>query len=285
MKKCMAIDIESGEVILDEFTIYEEEDMRNRKKQMEIRKSKEDFKMYVDRECGSFYFLFYKLINKGIDRQYITRFIYLSTFMDYNNNLTYGNGKEEARYMNESDLMEVLKLSKTETFRTKKVFIENELILIDENSKLSINIKYCLKGKIEGNKNKSHKVRIFEQGIREIYERSLPREHKKIALLFEILPYVNFKYNIICTNINCEMLQEINALTIKDICKLINYSENQSSRLKKELLSLKVNNEFVCLLEMTGVSETITINPKVYYKGGELEDLQYVIGRFKIKNK
>lgn len=284
MKKCTVIDNDSGEILNEQFNIDELEDIQRKKDIINKKKSDDEFKIFIDENLGNFYFLFYKLIKKGIERQYIVRFVYLCTYMNYENKLLFGNSSHKSEYMREKDLKEVLKLSETETFYTKKVLLKNELIFI-ENDIIKINKKYCLKGSVPNNKKRSQKVRIFETGLKELYEKSKPKEHKKLALLIELLPYINLKYNIICEDQTCENIKNIKPLNLKAICQLVKYSSNQSSRLKKNLLSLKIDGELVVMFSQTGLTEFITINPKIYYKGNKLNDLKWLIDSFEIKSK
>ena len=278
-RECYIVEKSTGEIINEDFIIDETEDIQKKNEILNKRKSDDEFKIFIDQNLGNFYFLFYKLIKKGIERQYIIRFLYLCTYMDYENKLLFGNGLEETKYMREKDLQEVLKLSKRETSYTREALIKNELILIE------VNKKYCIKGKIESSKKKSQKVRIFENGLKELYEKAKPKEHKKLALLIELLPYINLKFNIVCKNPTCENIKDLKPIDLKEICKIIKYSPNQSSRLKKDLLSLKVNEELVIMFNETGSAKFITINPKIYYKGTKLDDLKWLINSFEIKSK
>ena len=283
-RECYIVEKSTGEIINEDFIIDETEDIQKKNEILNKRKSDDEFKIFIDQNLGNFYFLFYKLIKKGIERQYIIRFLYLCTYMDYENKLLFGNGLEETKYMREKDLQEVLKLSKRETSYTREALIKNELIFIKDNL-IEVNKKYCIKGKIESSKKKSQKVRIFENGLKELYEKAKPKEHKKLALLIELLPYINLKFNIVCKNPTCENIKDLKPIDLKEICKIIKYSPNQSSRLKKDLLSLKVNEELVIMFNETGSAKFITINPKIYYKGTKLDDLKWLINSFEIKSK
>ena len=225
---------------------------------------------------GGFYFLFYKLIDKGIKNQYIMRYLYLCTFMNYSGNLLFGNAKKEIdRYMTEKDLFEVLRLSDRETVRTKKIFKENELIFIDDKGNLQINNKYCVKGTVDINYKKDGKIRIFDNAISDLYTMATPSEHKKLSLLITLLPYINLHNNIICHNPRCEFKAQLEIIDMKEICRIVRYSETQSSRLRKELLALRVGGELVVMFGETDNAKFITINPRVYY-GGSVEDFKYL---------
>lgn len=241
-----------------------------------IKKSMSIFKMAIDERCGSFYFDFYKRF-KNIERQFIFRFLYVCTYMNYDNKLS--NGK---RLLYEKDLKDILNLGKSEFFKTKKVFIDNNLMNIDENGNIKINEWYCKKGDININKN-IEVVRMFNNAIQELYEKALPKEHKKLGLLIAILPYINLKYNIVCHNVKEESLENIKPMTIKELCTIVDYDVKNSSRLKSDLLRLTVNKENVVMFNEKYGSKIMTINPKVYYKGTNIEALDYLIGLFSIE--
>lgn len=285
-RKVGTYDLETGEV-LNPIVINDLKDIQRNKEFADKRKSDDEFKKFIDETYGSFYFLFYKMIDKGIKRQYIVRFLYLCSYMDYENNLLFGNASEEGRFMLEKDLQEVLRIGATETRNTKKVLIENNLIEIDMNENIHITDKYCLKGTIPNNKKKACKVRIFENAIKELYEKSEPKEHKKIGLLIEMLPYINLKYNIICENPDCELMQEIIPINLTKLAELMGYGNNKNStqKLKRGLFDITVNNELVIMINETAKGKFITVNPRVYYKGTCAEDVQYLANLFRISNK
>lgn len=279
-KQIGTYDLETGEV-LNPIVINDLADIQRNKRNVDKRKSDDEFKAFIDETYGNFYFLFYKLIGFNIEKQYIIRFLYICTYMDYENNLLFGSAKGDNKYMTEKDLKEVLKLSDREIANTKKALIQNELIKLDDNKRLSVNEKYCLKGKIPNNRNGA-KVRIFEDGFKELYEKSKPKEHKKLAMLIQLLPYVNLKYNIICEDATCESIELIAPMDMKRICEIVEYDCSNSSRLKKELLSMRVNNELVVMFNETDVAKFIIINPRIYYKGTKVEDVSGIANLFKV---
>ena len=281
-KNCTLIDNETGEIILDDYKldINDLKDKLESNDSLDKRKSNDEFYRYLDEELGSFYFLFYSLIDNGIEPQYIFRFIYLCCYMDYKNRLLFGSAKEENRFMTEQDMEEVLKLGKREYQKTKKSLIEHKLIKINKDNTVSINKKHCIKGDIPKQK-KNDKVRMFEKGIKEIYENSNPREHKKLNILIQILPYINMQYNIICKNPYVENREEIKPITLTELTELVGYKN--TFRLKKDLFKLRVAGQQVVMIVETDEGKFITINPKAYYKGTRVEGMKWLVDAFSIK--
>lgn len=271
-----------------DFITYQEQQEEARREQeeskkfIEKRKEQNEFKEYIKAYYGSFYFYFYKRIIKSLEAQYLTRFLYLCTYINYDNLLVIDKTTRHIPIC-EEELQDILKLSRAEMFRTKAALLNNNLISIQENGIIKINDKFCKKGDIMKNK-KVDKTRVFNSAIRELYEKALPREHKKLALLFQMLPYINLKYNIVCTNPEEELLENINCYTLKELMQEL--EQTNITRFKNDLLKLTVGGEPVLSIHLIGESNCIIINPRVYYKGGNLEDLDWIerLIRVVIKN-
>lgn len=238
------------------------------------RRSDDLFCQYINEVCGSFYFNYY---NKLEMNQYAFRFIYICTFINYKGYLEFGNAKNEGRLCTRKDLMEMLSLGKSEYYKTVNYFIDNNLIKIDDNDFVSINTDICVKGKI---KTKKEVVRMFDNGIKEIYKNSLPKEHKKLAVLIKILPYIHHDLNVVCQDATEEYTELIKPLTITELSKILGYSTPQ--KLKKGLMDLKVNGEPVIMMTKINNKDMIVVNPKIYYKGGNIEKMEGIINLFKI---
>lgn len=245
---------------------------REKKDILEKINQQNNFKEYIKTFYGSFYFYFYSRTIKNIEPQYLTRFLYLCTYINYDNILIIDKNTRHIPIY-EEDLQSILKVSRAESFRTKAALLNNNLISIKDNGIIKINDSFCKKGDIMKN-NKIDKTRMFNNSIKELYEKSLPREHKKLALLFQILPYINLKYNIICKNPNEEVQENIDNYTLKELMEEL--GQTNITRFKNDLLKLTVGGEPVISIHLIGKSNCIVINPKVYYKGGCLEDLNWI---------
>lgn len=248
---------------------------------IKIKQEIDDFEKLIKDTFGQFYFNFYNNIPKELDRQFKFRFIFLCTYLKYNDDrLVKKEDNGRYRLIKEYELQELLKLKKVEYQKTKKVLLENNLISIDKNSKaIHINNKISLNGNIH-NKNQTDYVRIFKTSIRELYNSSSPREHKKIDIIIELLPYIHFQYNILCKNPTCELMEDIIPLTVRESMEELKMTN--ITAFKKSLLSIKANNKKVIMIFEDFDKQMIAINPLVYYRGTRQEALQYLIDLFKI---
>lgn len=234
-------------------------------------------------EFGTFFFLKYKSILKmNIEKQMIFRYIYLCTFSRYDGKIEYGNAKGDGKLARLKDLQEILKLSRREAMYVRKVFIESGLIIVNEDKTISVNLEYAFKGKMEKKKElKGNVIRMFEEAIRELYEKSDPREHKRLALLVELLPHINFTHNIICSNPTEKNIELVNPFTLKEVMEIAEYSN--ITKFRKELLNVTVNGELAMKITETKYGKFIYVNPRIFYKGNSYEDLKACTNEFKVK--
>lgn len=258
------------------------EDEKSKKAQSKYLRNKDIFNVMIEDNFGGFYFIMYdRLLEEVLEEQYRFRFTYLCTYMDYDNKLKFGNGKGDSRLMLEKDLEEVLILSKRETIRTKKAFIKYGLITIDKDKTITINKKYAIKGKI-GKRDLKRSVRIMEYGIREMYTKANAREHKRLDIFNRLLPYVNYNHNVLCKNPSESDIKKIEPLNLSELCDIVGYDKTKSVRLKNELLKVKIDGQLAMGIFESDNGKRIYINPKVYYKGRDIESLRALINMFRI---
>lgn len=260
-----------------DYLTYEEEIEENKTINEEKERIKEllnnqsMLKRCIKERYGSFYFSYYNKMLNILKPQYLTRALYLCSYMNYDNLLV--EGKTHHKPIYESDLIRIWNISRAEMFNTKKELIDLGILIVNENKTLSISENFCKKGELMKN-IKDEKARIFNDAIREIYEKAKPSEHKKLALLYKMLPYINLKWNMVCSNIDEEIKDLVQPIDVKTLCKLLNQSN--VTKLKKDLLSLTVNGRPVVLMASVMNKSIILINPSVYYKGTRLEDVDNI---------
>ena len=256
------------------------DEARKKDRYAEYMKGKNDFsKFLIENEFGAFYFTHYnELLALDMESGMISRFVYLTTYMDYNNQLKFHRGLP----MKQSDLEDVWQLSRNETGRTKKALIEHELLIVNEDKTLSINKKYVSKGKVSKSKLKKGCVRMFENGIRGLYEGVTPKEHKKLDSLIKILPYIHYDLNIICHNPNESDRDKIEPFTMKELCEELGYTKTNATRFRKDLLTIRVNGHSCIAITLVNNKHAISVNPRVYYKGNKINELKGLIAIFDI---
>lgn len=246
-------------------------------------KKRSEFDVFISNELGAFSFLnFIRSLKVDIEEQYLFRFMYLCCNIDYDNMVVFGNLKGSKARIKEKDLREILKLGRSEYFNTKKILLEKELIIITGDGLVKVNPKYCKKGKITSRKQLKESVRMFEEGFKRLYNQVNSTEHKKYSLFIKILPYVNFYHNVLCNNPAEKDIEKIDVVTISELAKILNVNQ---TRLKNDLLKIIINDELAVGLFIKKDGTHIYVNPSIYYKGNNIDDLKALIDMFKTKKK
>lgn len=254
-------------------------------------KKRNEFQEMLFQEFGSFIFTQYNELiellkddSGKFDSAFAFRFMYLSSFMDYDNKLKFGamfRGKHTS-YMTVRDLNEVMGLSKNQITKFKNQLFKMNLMYINEDKTLIINKRFCKKGKLTEN-FKRDSIRCFEEAIQELYINSTAKEHKRLGLLIQLLPYLNFNHNVLCWNPEELKAENLKELKIQDICRIVGHEVKNPKRLQSELFKITVAGKYVIGKFMYGrCPEAFIINPSVYYKGNSLEELKGIMSLFKL---
>lgn len=260
---------------------YPEEEEKRKKKRDYLEKKKSDNNFYISLNnlCGTFYFLNYSSL---LEKQYLFRFIYLCSHMNYDNIIIYKDVKcKSHKTARKKDLQEILKLKDGQFYPTLKYFIENELVIVSENEEeVRINEKVCKRGKIM---EKINTIRMFDNGVRELYEKATTREHNKLDLFIKMLPYLNTASNILCHNPEEPIAENLKPISLNELTKILGYSSRQN--LKNYLIDTKIKEQTLFGVTVINKMNFIVINPLLYYKGNNIEDLTWLINLFKLIDK
>ena len=201
----------------------------------------------------------------------IARLIVLATYIDYNDGYLFLNRRN---YLTISKVPKVLNLceKKSKSF-IKKLSLLN-IIKIEDN-KICMNKEIFYKGKINYETNKET-IRLYIKYIRELYKQCPARQHKKLAYIFKLIPWINKKYNVVCRNIHETDIAQLEVLPLEEISVILGYDENSNGHiydLFKDLSKIEYDGEKVfCYMSPFNKSKSmIFINPKLYYSGSDNE--------------
>ena len=218
---------------------------------------------------------------------HIIRFIRLATHLNFNNNL-YDDNNNRIKKGNLSKIWDTKnnRKSVTETFN---ILNSEGFIDVTKEGYIMINDSIIKKGEMKDfekikkqDYNKTY-TRLFSDNITEMYLNTEPKARKQLANLFKILPYINFKYNVFCSNPIEGDEDKITPLTWSDLARICGYDEKkQIARFKKDLFNLTVNGYEAIGQFISKNGYTIVVNPKVYYGGDNIEDVKYLYAMFKM---
>lgn len=280
------VDRDTGEVI-SSVTRVEEQD-KGWIKHCNAETSKEVglyFSQKQSSELGNFVWLLYNMdsaLDIGLKPADLSRVIYLSTFMNYENYLTYDDGKTKIRY---ADIGRVLKVGRDTTLRFLNSAVESGILIRETNTPyvmLSSNV--FAKGKLKNISVNKDAMRLYIRGVREVYSQAKLRDHKVLSYVFQAIPYVNLDYNIVCSNPHESVLDNVEPLTLTQYCALVGYEISHASRLRSVLRNITIDNEGVFGFVDTVGNDTIIINPRIFYAGKQYEHVMECGKFFKRKD-
>lgn len=289
MKKCTVIDNNTGEILNDNFNILDNNDMSKNIKYARIVQAKKEFQEIQTEYLGNFVFFIFKNMNKlyeELGANDFVKFLYCGSYTNKYGYLMIDNNKE---YIDKKKLQELLDISCNSFRRFFKKIISKNLIKY-QDQKIIINIKYFWKGSKKtyndfNNSKLKDYIRIYINSIRNLYIHTNKSNLKRISLIYRLIPYVNWKYNVLCNNVEETDENKINALTMKDIIIKLQYNIAHISRFKKDLFSQKCMGNYAFIevkKENINNNGIIYINPLLFYRGSDVSSIKYLIAMFKI---
>jgi len=125
-------------------------------------------------------------------------------------------------------------------------------------------------------------TRLFTQNIQAMYEGTEPKARKQLANLFKVLPYINFKHNIFCANPTEMDFEKIEFYNWTDLARICGYDETNITKFKRELWKLKIYGYNTIGQFSSGNEYYICINPKIFYSGDNIDDVDFLYKSFKM---
>lgn len=278
----MVIDDTTGEVIEDAKVLT--------KQQQEIIKSKRErneelyfTKKLTEIEYGNFFWMFYN-INQNLFPMLggatVTRLIYLATYINYNTGrISYDNGKP----IDEDNILDLLRISKAQYFRFKKEVVESGIVTVKDDT-FYLNIDIFKKGKLtfnhEGNETA---VKMYINSIREIYETADVKSHQSLYYFYNLIPYINREWNIVCTNPFETDKSKIDFITLGEFADIVGYDKNHIKRLKKSLWDMRFNNGKSLMVNFIAHPDDdkwkIFVNPRIFCASSNVDKIS-ILGEF-----
>ncbi|CEQ01712.1 Uncharacterised protein [[Clostridium] sordellii] len=226
--------------------------------------------------------------NIGIDRANISRLIYLSTYIDYNNRqenlLIKYTQNNKVKPLSKYEIKKLLKLNDT-AFKSFMADVIKHNLIIEEDGFFYISNDYFSKGLIDKSKlNNKEYTRIFIDTTRMLFENCTSRQHKQLSYIYQLIPFMNFELNVICSNPHETDFYELDKLSLIQICKLLGTSTVKSSmnKLENNLLKfhIKIDGKKYYLFKRVivkggnGKFDYFIINPYVIWGGKDTDKVK-----------
>lgn len=241
----------------------------------------------MERELGGFYMLYYseKLFDGVVSNNNIVRVIYLATFIEYGTNrlVIKEEGKAQVA-LKEANIQGLLGIKDRGTYYNFKKEIISAGIMEIIDGELFMSKDYFNKGK-EQTKN-NYFIKMYINSIRELYNQVAPKQHKTLSYLFRLVPYINYKYNVITTTPHDSSQALKNRLKKEDIAEILGLDLKTYEKVENQLLKLKITfrGEVYSLLGLVIVRTDIkrkfyVVNPLLYSSGNDYTVLENVWAR------
>lgn len=220
---------------------------------------------------------------KDISPQSAVRLMFLSTFLGYNSNIL---KKTQKLMLKKEDLPYILNLSQT-TFYKFWNEIYGKYLIENKDGFLVLSSNYFRRGKIPKKQFGLEWQVLFVNSMQELYIKTPNVSHRYLGYAFQMLPFLNKEYNILCHNPEEEILENIQPMTLNEFCLECGYnSAEQRARLLKKYaqLSFEIDGHwepfcsFVSRLNDIGDAR-IYINPNILYKGTHWNEVK-ILGQF-----
>lgn len=230
--------------------------------------------------------LFHELEEKAPGNKnniHVIRFMMLATCLTFGGNL-FDDNRNRIKKSSLKNIWDVQ--NRNSINETYDILLECGYIYETEEGYIMVNEDLIVKGAIDNFEelrkqgNSFTYTRVFVDNLKAMYEGTESKQRKQLANFFKVLPYINFKYNVFCTNPTETDKTKLELLNWTDLAKLCGYDETKVTRFKKDLMNLKVYGYDVigCFERSTG--KTIIVNPKVYYGGDDTNDIKYLYDLF-----
>ena len=228
------IDTDTGEIIENvvSFTTAKQDDYLK-----EGNRIKKERANYVSK-YGNFYFMTYpderNTYSEDVKHIDSARLIYLASFMDYDTILKHDNGM----ILRKEDLMNLLGLSKNIFYEFYNRVVALGVLIENDDYSISVNEGKFIKGKID---TKNEYTRLFIHAVRTLYENCTAKQHKHLGKIYDLIPYVNYKHNILCSNPHERSYELIINLTLADINNVFGFTKMRIKEVIGILSEFKIN--------------------------------------------
>lgn len=234
------------------------------------------------RTLGTFCFLNVNDAFTDVSPPTVAKIVMLASYADFRRQLML----TAKTPMKRADISKVLGLSRSGAYKfwndvNGRFFTENE------NHFVYLNTPNIFRGKIPKDLYNKHLQKVYIKTVRELYRQTSTHKHKQLGYIFQLLQYVNLEFNILCVDPFQDRLEDIEPLTVQQLCWLIGYNTTQAKRLTNDLKSLKYcyhgRSEYLLAYVDNGEaahdSKRIFVNPHIVYNGSDYRRVE-ILGSF-----
>lgn len=284
----LAIDNETGEVletiniIIPIGSKIETPKQQQRNKERREQQKQQELKKNLYRNNNpKFTFIQAEHHYKDIKPENVGRLMFLSTYLGYDGNILSMTQKTKLK---KGDLSNLMNLPNT-TFSRFWNDVNGKYLIENKDGYICITDKFFIRGRLT--KTHTEWQKLYIGAMRNLYHMLPTSGHRYVGFLFQMLPFVNTEYNILCHNPYETDIEKIVPLTLNEFCIACGYkTPEQRARLVKKYAHIQLDIDghkelfcsFVSNLVNIGDSKKY-INPNVLYKGSKWDEVK-ILGQF-----
>lgn len=215
----------------------------------------------------------------------LARLMFIGTYVSYDDSseASYGILKHpNGVAIEKSSLIKMLKMSRS-AFNAFYKKLNGEGIIAETDECLAMNPTIFYRGEnVKSIVGDMQYTRLFRQTVRDLYELYNGRAIKKLGVIYAVLPYVNFNYNVLCSNPSEVQAEKVKPLTIGELAEILGYESDK--KLTKTLREIKHEDRPVFGFFEDSEDrrkKKIVVNPYVIYAGNgkHLEGIKVLFNR------
>lgn len=229
------INAETGE-LFENATLITKGQRQVQKEYTEIKEQVDGFKALKGKEQFVMYLFNAHKSMTDLSPQSAVRLVYLSTFLEYDGAYLKENGKYITR-----DKMQELMVLKPGTFKNFVSEAVSAGYLIKEKKLYKLNTEHFYRGQLSldaVDRSKKY-IRVYINNLRKLYLSVPQSKHVYLGYIFQLIPYINREWNVICYNPDETDEDAIIPMSVGDFCEIIGYNRTNASRFMKEYRDIK----------------------------------------------
>jgi hypothetical protein len=132
-------------------------------------------------------------------------------------------------------------------------------------------------------------TRVYIHGVRSLYQEARDvRQHKILSYIFQILPFVNRQYSMVCFNPLETVWEQVEPMTIKQFACTIGRSDSSANRIAEALSQVRFRQDGIEQYAIRYLPNwadneadfVMFVNPNLYYAGDKWDatNIQRIFG-------
>lgn len=247
--------------------------MKTTEPQVRGKKALDELRQHSEENGGFVFALFNGCVTMdqrfpSLNQSDLARLMFIGTYTNYDGRLQYDNG----RPMDRKSLESLMNMSRARFLEFFKKLAAEEIIRVDEeHGDIYVNPSVFYRGEMKKSRydlSEYQYTRLFRSTVRDLYNRYNGRTIKQLALVFAVLPFINFGFNVVSFNPGENNEDRVKPMDLENLAALLSYKDTH--KLRTALDSLKLDGKPVFLL-IPDVNDRrkrrIIVNPRVVFAG------------------